>query len=217
MLKGYIQPHEVALGLGYDLSDAQSLAEISLAIEFCEMGVDQYCDSEFQWEENTSKIYDGGGQNMLTLGSYLRLLREVYLLDDNGVRATLLTDVVAQPTPLRSQKAYRWIQRREPTTAFGTVIESNVFPAGLANVEVIGDWGWKTEDMPTAVKQAMLYAVKHFFDLRLYNDLEQMNAGLGRTIVFKTPRQGTEQPVHYMPEVSRNILAKWKNSRWMVA
>lgn len=221
MLKGYIQPVEVAAGLGYDLSDAQLLAEVSLAIEFCETGIDAYCDCEFQWEENQSKLYDGAGNNIVSLGAYLRTLREVWLLDSTGARYEELLDVVAQPTPLKSNTAYRWIQRRQPLTGGGDSFYDSVvqatytFPLGLANVEVVGDWGWKPEEMPVPIKQAMLYMVKHFFDLRLYNDLVQVDSGLGRSIVFKTPKQDVDQPVHYVPEVSRNILNKWKNSTWM--
>lgn len=215
MLKGYIQPFEVAAGLGYDLSDAQLLAEVAVAIEFCELAVDQYCDTQFQWEAGASKLYDGSGTNMLTLGSYLQTLTGVWTLDETGARYTQLTDVVPQPTPLRDQRLYRWLQRRQAQTETGEVITRNVFPAGLANIEVVGDWGYTPEKMPTAIKQALLYAVKYFFDLRLYNDLVQMDSGLGRTMVFKTPKQGTDQPVHYLPEASRHLLAKWKNSRWM--
>lgn len=210
MLKGYIQPAEVAIGLGYDLSDAQLLAEVSLAIEFAELAVDQFCSTEFQWEPGGVKVFDGSGTNMLSLGFYLRTLTSVYLLDDTGAQAEQLTDVVPQPTPLKSQQAYRWLQRRQPLSDYPVY-----FPFGLANVEVTGDWGYKPEEMPTAVKQAMLYVVKHFFDLRLYNDLVQMEGGLGRTVIFKTPKQGVDQPVHYIPEVARNLLSKWKNSTWM--
>ena len=216
MLKGYIQPYEVGVGLGYDLSDTQLLAEVAVAIEFCEMAVDQYCDTQFQWEPDASKVYDGSGTNMLTLGSYLRTLKGVWMLGtESNERVTQITDAVAQPTPLRDQKAYRWLQRREATSESGQTITPNLFPAGLGNVEVVGDWGWEPEEMPTAVKQALMYCVKHFFDLRLYNDLVQMDSGLGRTLVFKTPKQGVDLPVHYVPEVARRILSKWKNSRWM--
>lgn len=215
MVKGYIQPYETAIGLGYDLSDAQLLAEVSVAIEFCEMAVDQYCDSQFQWEEGASKVYDGSGTNMLTLGSYLRSLESVWTLNTDSSRLAEITDAVPQPTPLRDQRAYRWLQRREPTTEIGTTITANVWPSGLANIEVVGNWGWQSEEMPVAIRQAMLYAVKHFFDLRLYNDLVQLESGIGRTLGFKTPKQGVDLPVHYLPEASRRILSKWKNSRWM--
>lgn len=215
MLKGYSTPTEVMIGLGYDLSDATLVAEVAVALEFVETAIDQFCDTTFQREEDVAKVYDGSGTNMLTLGSYLRSLSSVWLLDEYGARSIQLTDVVAQPTPLRSDKGYRWLQRREARTPSGETIERNPFVSGLANHEITGDWGWTTAEMPSSIKQAVMYGVKHFFDLRIYDDLVQMDSGLGKTMVFKTPKQGAEAPVHYLPEVSRHLLSKWKNSRWM--
>ena len=229
MLKGYIQPYACAIGLGYDLSDAKLMAELSVGIEFCEAGVDQYCGTQFEWEENASKIYDGSGTNMLTLGFFLRKLKEAWVTNAVGDHMGSLLYTKPQPTPLRSGEAYRWLQRYQPMWPAGEimavddqptyntyVIGHNMFPAGLSNIEIIGDWGWKPDEMPIGVQQAMLYAVKHFFDLRVYNDLVQMDSGLGRTIAFKVPRvAAADLPVHYLPEVSRRILTKWVNRRWM--
>lgn len=215
MLKGYIEPQDIAIALGYDLDDSRLMADVALAAEFCEGAVDTFCETQFDWEPGAAKVYDGTGTSMLTLGFYLRALTSVCMLDDEGGESDALTDVVAMPTPLKGSGAYRWLQRRQVLSEFGSVEYPSVFAAGLANVKVVGDWGFQPKDMPMAVRHAVVYGVRHFFDLRLVNDLVAMESGLGHTVVYKTPRQGVDQPVSYLPEVSRRLLTKWKNSRWM--
>jgi len=191
--------------LGYDTSDDTLLFEVASAIEHIESVIDQYCGSQFDYEQGVRKVFNGSGTPMLTLGFWLRRLESVWMLSDTGERVLQLTDCVAGPTPLRRDKLYMWLERRQTD-----VDNETVFEAGLQNVEVIGDWGWKTEDMPSAVKMAVAHAVRHFFNLREHNDLLFGETGLGQGKQYNV-----NDTLRMLPVVSRAILDKYHNKRWM--
>lgn len=212
MLKGYVQPIEVATFLGYNIEDEALMADVSLMVEYAEACVDNYCDTQFDDEPNSFKDYDGPGHGMLTLGFYLRRLDSVAVKSSDGTFVPI-KGVVPHPTPLKSGSAYRWLEiDNSVNTGFGITSADSptTFPAGKANIRVTGDWGFPANQVPTNVRQAICYAVKHFFDMRMFNDLVELQAGLGRTIKYA---KGMEE-IH-LPRASKTLLTKWRNSNWM--
>lgn len=203
-LKGYCTPLEAMSILGWDYNDANKQLEVATAISFIEEEVEDFCETVFVKQDDAVKVFDGSGTPMLTLGYYLRDLTSVWVLDDLGDRAYELTNAVPMPSAPRNG-VYRWIELRQSTDWYNR--ETNKFPPGLANIEVTGDWGLDT--IPSAIKHAIALAVKYYFDLRDYDATKESETGFGRTVVYR----GKEY--HYLPEISTNLLAKWKNSRWM--
>lgn len=204
-LKGYCTPLEAMSILGWDYNDANKQLEVATAISFIEEEVEDFCETVFVKQDDAVKVFDGSGTPMLTLGYYLRDLTSVWVLDDNGDRAYELTNAVPMPSASRNN-VYRWIELRQTVDFYSR--EVNKFPAGLANIEVTGDWGLET--IPMAVKHAIAMAVKYYFDMRDYDATKEQETGFGRTVIYR----GKEY--QYLPEISANLLAKWKNSRWMV-
>jgi len=209
--KGYATVSDVVDILGWNAEDSLLADRITSVLEYCENAVDDFCGTEFDFQEDTIRLYDGSGVDSLVLGFFLRTLTSVYVLDINGDRAYQLTDVVAGPTPLRSNRAYRFIKRRQSYNSSGELTISNIFPPGLANIEVTGDWGWDTDEYPRELTRAVAYAVKYLFDLGIHNDLIDMESGLGRTVMYKTNRGGIRERVEPLPDISRRILAGYKN------
>jgi hypothetical protein len=200
MLKGYVNPIEVATFLGYNIEDTDLMADVNLMVEYAEACVDNFCDTQFDNEVSVAKDFDGSGTRMLTLGLYLRRLDSVTVRASDGTYSTLL-GVVPQPTPLKTGSAYRWLE-----------IDANIppFPAGKANIRVLGDWGFLPNQVPTNVRQAIAFAVKHFFDMRMFNDLVELQSGLGRTIKHRP-----DMAEIHLPRAAKTLLTKWRNSNWM--
>jgi hypothetical protein len=203
MLKGYVNPIEVATFLGYNIEDTDLMADVNLMVEYAEACVDNFCDTQFDNEVGVAKDFDGSGTMMLTLGLYLRRLESVTVRASDGTYSEL-KGVVPQPTPLKTGGAYRWLE----TDAIAS--GENRFPAGRANIRVTGDWGFLPHQVPTNVRQAISYAVKHFFDMRMFNDLVELQSGLGRTIKHRP-----DMAEIHLPRAAKTLLTKWRNSNWM--
>lgn len=211
MLKGYVTPVDVASRLGYSLDDTALMADVALMIEDAEAAVDDYCQTQFQPEDATTKLFNGAGHNMLTLGLWMRQLISVEIVATDGT-AVALTDVVAQPLPLRRGYLYTWIERRQNTDDYGNANgPANVFPHGLGNIRVTADWGFTEATIPVAVKRAVTLAVKHFFDQRTFNDLIELEAGLGRTL-----KRRTDMDKPQLPDAAKALLDPWINRNFMV-
>lgn len=202
-LKGYGTPLEIAAMLGYDYSDSVLMSEIQAILSVAEWEVDQYCQTTFVNEAATSKIYSGNGTKILTLGFFLRTLTSVWTLDEDGAQDTQLDDVVMQPSAPRTG-AYRWLERRQSEVLL-TPIDS-VFPVGLNNIKITGDWGFT--ECPEPIKWATALTVKHMFNLRTYNSTISNETGVNRTVDFVRSDR-----VDYIPRMAKQILDKWRNSR----
>lgn len=220
MLKGYATPLEIASILGEDLSDETYMAQLPILLEMAEAAADDYTHTQFDWEEGVSKFFDGDGTGMITLGFYLRRLEAVYQIDPiSGSRGFTVPDVVACPSPLKKGKAHRWVERRNWGGRNGyaggyglgsSFLEDGFqqkFIIGSQNYEVIGDWGFKPEEMPASLKFALAYIVKHMIDLRGYNHLVEIDAGLGRMV-----RYNRQALPNYIPEVAKSALRNLINS-----
>ena len=211
----YVTNTEVAQALGWDSSDTALMADIDVALAFVEPAVDQYCGTTFQQEDGVTRIYNGTGHPMLSLGFYLRNLTSVYVLVP--VIATLptyqmtpvnppLPDVMPMPQPSRDG-TYRWLERMA-MDVFDIHYEPNVFPKGLGNIQVTGDWGFTV--IPKSVKQAIFHAVKYYFDLRDMDATVRTVIGVGHT--KENPKPDDQ---HYLPPISRRLLDRYKNDTWM--
>ena len=200
---GFVTAEEVATSLGMDATSSVEIDAINEALLFIEDEIQLYCDTSFVREDNTSKIYDGSGLTIQSLGLFVRNIDKIYLLDTTGARAGELTDAVLRPNPCKTQDAsgadlFTWIERRQ--------YEGNApitFPKGLANIEIVGDWGMV--DVPYPIKRDIVHCVKYYFDMRNYDATKTLETGFGRTATFQeADRMG------YIPPVAKRLLSKYR-------
>lgn len=202
-LKGYGTPQEIAVLCGYDYADDEVMANVAVALEAVEESIDQYIQSTFVNQESAIKYFSGSGEDHISLGYFLRTLDSVEIVDENGDTVETLTDVVAQPSqPLHG--VYRYIERRK-SYDLGVYV-SNVFPIGLDNIKITGDWG--LEEIPASVKYAAAMSVKHFFNLRNYDSTKVSELGVQRNMEFLRPDR-----IDFLHPVSKKILDHWRNTR----
>ena len=200
--KGYASATDICTILGWDSTDSSLLAQVAFMSELAEDAVDEYCNTTFQWEPATTKVYNGNGTSCLFLGRFLRTISpQVQLFNLDGSLWVDYLYVSAQPQPCAENQGYRWIEL--PQVPFPTfqgdyfdVPQSNLPGAGIdtptaalfyqgnGNIQVTGDWGFQDFEFPMRVKQAVAYVVKYLFDMRDYNTLIDFQSGLGRSVKF---------------------------------
>lgn len=187
----YISSADVADYLGLDSSNAPTLAQIDLALEIVEELVDEYCQTNFV-EQNALTLYlDGKGIHMLDPRLFIRSITSISAVDiDNNVLYAFSGYKLMPASTYRG--VYKWIE----LPAY-----YSPFPAGIRNVKVVGNFGLST--IPAAIKYAVVESVKHFFQLRDFNDLLASESNISRTIFLKSK-------VHYLPQHARLLLDKWR-------
>lgn len=216
--KGYCTADEVITLLALDAEDASVRTRVEFMIPFAESCVDEHCRTIFQWEENVTKYFNGTGTTMITLGRFLRRLGSVsygtYGVEDSW---TPCENVYPQPEPPSDGQGYRWVEMaRSPVSSFQgsyfgvTEPLSAIFRPGLKNIKIVGDWGFRTEEMPNQVKLAVAYTVKYMFDLADFNPMIKLHSGLGRTVEYFA---GASEMI--MPPFAKMILSGLVNSRAM--
>lgn len=219
MSKGYLQPIEAAMRAGLDYTDPDILLQVKIVLPDIEDEVDLYTQTTFINEPGVSKTFNGTGTDMLTLGYYLRTLTSVWMLDVTGAQVEQLLDVVPQPQNPKSG-CYRWLQRRQdissplfyqllthrPILQPSPVDPPNaIFPYGLANIKVTGDWGFAA--VPNGIKKAMALAIRHYWNLRDADSIHRRVVGFGVDVENRKPDQ-----IHYLPDASMKLLDKYINS-----
>jgi len=213
-LKGYCSIDRVFGLLGWDINDGALKGNVELMTEFAERCVDEQCRTVFDWQPGRVVTYNGNGTAMLSLGLFLKTLTSVEVLTPTGEVDVTLSNVVPQPEPYSSQQGYRWLELRQIINTPGNVAVisplPNIFPVGLSNIRVTGDFGYQTDEVPHSVQLAVAYTVKHLIVTREYNELIDLQSGLGRTIKFKDGVSDIR-----MPKVAKSLLGPFRNSTWM--
>lgn len=201
-LRGYVTPFEVATLLKKDVDNEEVMATIALALSFAEQDIEQYCQTWFTQEDNVAKLYNGRGINCLSLGFFLRNLTKVEVLDLRG-QATTLEYVSLQPRPSKRRdganiSVYSWLELKN-----GDLSEKRIFPEGLENIRVTGDWGLTV--LPAAIKRAIILSVQHALEVNNASTVTELEVGFGRT---RTQRRAEDLP--YIHPVAERLLSQWK-------
>lgn len=201
MANNYVTPIEVAKLLGYDISDVSLMQEVAVMLEVVEEFVDDFIGTTLVPENASSKIYDGLGLSFISLGYYLRTLTSVEVIDQDGVVITALSPIYVGPNPTRFG-AYRYIERGfDPDTGVQAT-----FPVGFKNIKVTGNWGLL--EIPPAVKMAIAWTVKDWFDKRSLSTNIKFETGYGRYVHYIDPDKVTAIPPH-----AQIVLSKYINNR----
>lgn len=197
LLKGYVDTVEAASRLGLSVSDESVMNDLKEALAYAEEAVETYCQMEFVTADNEARTYDGSGTQMLSFGSFIRTLRKVELLNDDGSVSSEISDAVARPNPsvlkdASGNKLKAWIERRS---------ELDIFPTGMANIRVTADWGMA--GVPLSIKNAIILTAQHYFNLRNLDETKRLETGLGRTVEFK-------DKVEVIPNVAKTMLSRFR-------
>lgn len=207
----YVSNSEVAQYLGLDGNDAMLMADVDARIEIAENLVEDYCGCSFQAETATAKYFNGSGSDYLSLPNVaLRTLTKVEIVDATDVVETTIDYVVGSPSNTR-RKFFTAIRSKYVVTSRALY----VFPTGIGNIKVTGNWGFDPSAIPASFKAAVFLTIKNIYDNINRNQSVLTESTLGKLTTFATPtspyRGGIANVADIVPPIAQTILNQYRN------
>jgi len=207
----YVSNSEVAIYLGLDGNDAMLMADVDSRITLAENIVEDFCGCSFQSELATAKYFNGSGNDYLSLPRVaLRNLTTVQIVDATGAVETTIDYVVGSPTNTR-RKFFNAIRSRYVMTSRSLY----VFPTGVENIKVTGDWGFDPAAIPASFKLGIFLTIKSIYDNINRNQAVLSEATLGKMTTFATPTSpyhgGIANVADIIPPIAQTILNQYRN------
>jgi len=207
----YVSNSEVAAYLGIDGNDALLMADVDLRIALAENAVEDFCGCSFVSETAVAKYFNGSDTDYLSLPRVaLRTLTKVEIVDSTGAVETTLDYVVGSPTNTR-RKFFNAIRSRYVLTTRALY----VFPIGVQNIKVTGDWGFASNAVPVSFKLGVYLTIKSIYDNINRNQSVLTEATLGKMTTHATPTSpyhgGIANVADMIPPIAQTLLNQYRN------
>lgn len=199
-LYGYISAPDVAIALGKNSGNEQVLSTIKTALLYVEELVHQYINvSTLVAEDAATKLFDSSGTNIIPFGQFVRAVDSVHYVDIHGNTQEIEYTALQPTNPVRRDGS------GNPLYTYMCLqpIESARFPAGIACISVVGDFGMET--VPRQVQQAIIYAVQHFLNVRNIDETVASDTVFGQGSIMSDPAK-----IDYLPVIAKRLLDPWK-------
>lgn len=191
----YVEASTIIATLGLPSSQAME-DKIGAMLEALDSLVDQACAVDtFADDEGGTRLFNGTGNSRLYLNNVvLRTFTKVEWFSVDGTVSDEIDYVAAQPST-KPGGFYRYLECKAPGA---------VFPSGVQNIRVTGDWGFET--LPKAIEHAIAYAAKSLIDEAARNYSIKRDAAVDRAVEYIVGGEGAGCA---LPGVSLALLRRY--------
>lgn len=193
---GLVDVADLAVRLGYQTDDLHLMGQLQVAIADVGAAIETYCQTSFQPTSST-RLYNGTDIATLSLKDFTRTVSAVRVDYGDGVFVALTGWALQPSNPRRKDGAGNPLFTYIVLKPSADIL---VFPHGVANIEVTGTFGMTK--LPAQVVAALAMGVRHWFNLRDYDETKAVNSGTGRLIEEAID-------VDYLPTAARNLLSTY--------
>jgi hypothetical protein len=201
----YVTTTEVCDYIGWDHSDAATLARVNAMIPVVEQLCDSYLGTTLTYEPDVSKQLLVSETGLVYFPKVLASLTSVKKVFYDGNLSDALNPVGVKLLPF-SRPPYRMLQLYSKTLTGVSPADSRIL--GVHEVSVLGDWGFET--IPADIKYALALAVKYHSDYFVSNEFVSTDTTGLSVVEFRDTGKSVNLG---LPKMSLAILSNYKVTR----